>query len=182
MRCLAIDADRSLECLYLRPENKPVTCQNGVDCRTNWLGKDTILFAKIEQRHPHGAKSMAASVFGSIRTLQRNIGFQPVRQAGVRACQHDNGIGQMLRGLYRDRLPGCLGRQSLTLHFEQVSLSTMAFLRGIFWLVLFIVLAFCFVVLFEYGPRDFANGSKKEFARAKSFVVKQTEKLHKPKK
>jgi hypothetical protein len=29
-------------------------------------------------------------------------------------------------------------------------------------------------VLFEYGPRDFANGVKKESARVKSFVVKQT--------
>jgi hypothetical protein len=71
---------------------------------------------------------------------------------------------------------------TLTLSFEQVSLSTMALLRGLFWLVLFIVLAFCFVVLFEYGPRDFANGSRKEFARLKSFVVKQTEKIQKPKK
>ena len=58
----------------------------------------------------------------------------------------------------------------------------MALLRGLFWLVLFVVLAFCFVVLFEYGPRDFVNGSKKEFARVKSFVVKQTEKVQKPKK
>jgi CBS domain containing-hemolysin-like protein len=72
--------------------------------------------------------------------------------------------------------------RTLTLSFEQVSLSTMALLRGLFWLVLFIVLAFCFVVLFEYGPRDFANGSRKEFARLKSFVVKQTEKIQKPKK
>ena len=58
----------------------------------------------------------------------------------------------------------------------------MFLLRALFWLVLFIVLAFCFVVLFEYGPRDFVNGSKKEFARVKSFVVKETEKIEKPKK
>jgi len=58
----------------------------------------------------------------------------------------------------------------------------MALLRGLFWLVLFIVLAFCFVVLFEYGPRDFVKGSQKEFARVKSFVVKETEKVQKPKK
>ena len=58
----------------------------------------------------------------------------------------------------------------------------MALLRGLFWLVLFVVLAFCFVVLFEYGPHDFTKGAQKEFARAKSFVVKQTEKGEKSKK
>ena len=58
----------------------------------------------------------------------------------------------------------------------------MALLRGLFWFILFIVLAFCFVVLFEYGPHDFTNGSQKEFARVKSFVVKQTEKVEKSKK
>jgi len=47
----------------------------------------------------------------------------------------------------------------------------MALLRGFFWFVLFIVFTFGFVVLFEYGPRDFANGVKKEYARVKSFVV-----------
>jgi hypothetical protein len=58
----------------------------------------------------------------------------------------------------------------------------MALLRGLFWLVLFIVLTFCFVVLFEYGPHDFANGVQKEYARVKSFVVKQTETIRTPKK
>jgi hypothetical protein len=58
----------------------------------------------------------------------------------------------------------------------------MALLRGLFWLVLFIVLTFCFVVLFEYGPHDFANGVQKEYTRVKSFVVKQTETIRKPKK
>jgi hypothetical protein len=58
----------------------------------------------------------------------------------------------------------------------------MALLRGLFWFVLFIVLTFCFVVLFEYGPHDFANGVHKEYARVKSFVVKQTEAIGKPKK
>ncbi len=58
----------------------------------------------------------------------------------------------------------------------------MALLRGLFWLVLFVVLAFCFVVLFEYGPHDFTKGAQKEFARVRSFVVKQTEKVEKPKK
>jgi hypothetical protein len=74
------------------------------------------------------------------------------------------------------------GPAALTIPFEQGTLSIMGLLRGLLWLVLFLVLAFCFVVLFEYGPRDFANGSKKEFARVKSFVVKQTEKVEKPKK
>ena len=58
----------------------------------------------------------------------------------------------------------------------------MFLLRGLFWFVLFIILAFCFVVLFEYGPRDFANGFQKEFARVKSFVVKETGKPQKLKK
>jgi hypothetical protein len=58
----------------------------------------------------------------------------------------------------------------------------MALLRGLFWVVLFILLTFCFVVLFEYGPHDFANGVQKEYARVKSFVVKQAETIQKPKK
>jgi hypothetical protein len=58
----------------------------------------------------------------------------------------------------------------------------MALVRGLFWLVLFIVLTFCFVVLFEYGPHDFANGVQKEYARVKLFVAKQTETIEKPKK
>ena len=58
----------------------------------------------------------------------------------------------------------------------------MALVRGLFWFVLFIVLTFCFVVLFEYGPHDFVNGVQKEYARVKSFVVKQTETIGKSKK
>ena len=58
----------------------------------------------------------------------------------------------------------------------------MAFLRGIFWLALFVVLTFCFVVLFEYGPRDFASGTQKEYARIKSFVIKRTEEIRQDKK
>jgi len=57
----------------------------------------------------------------------------------------------------------------------------MALLRGFFWFVLFIVFTFSFVVLFEYGPRDFANGVLKECARVKSFVVKQTARIGKKK-
>jgi hypothetical protein len=58
----------------------------------------------------------------------------------------------------------------------------MVLLRGFFWLVLFIILTFCFVVLFEYGPHDFANGVQKEYARVNSFVVKQVETIGKAKK
>lgn len=58
----------------------------------------------------------------------------------------------------------------------------MALLRGIFWLALFVVLTFCFVVLFEYGPRDFANGAQKEYARVKTFVIKRTEEIGQTKK
>ena len=72
--------------------------------------------------------------------------------------------------------------EALTLAFERVTLPAMGLLRGLFWLVLFVVLAFCFVVLFEYGPNNFVNGFQKGFARVKSFVVKQTEKIQKPKK
>ena len=58
----------------------------------------------------------------------------------------------------------------------------MALLHGLFWFVLFLVLTFCFVVLFDYGPRDFANGAQKEYARVKSFVVKRTEEIEQTKK
>ena len=58
----------------------------------------------------------------------------------------------------------------------------MALLRGLFWLVLFVVLAFCFVVLFEYGPGGFAKGVRNEYARVKSFVVKEAEGIGKTKK
>ena len=58
----------------------------------------------------------------------------------------------------------------------------MALLRGLLWFALFLVLTFCFVVLFEYGPRDFANGAQKEYARVKSFVVKRTEEIGQSKK
>jgi hypothetical protein len=58
----------------------------------------------------------------------------------------------------------------------------MAFVRGLFWFALFLVLTFCFVVLFEYGPHDFASGAQKEYARVKSFVVKRTEEIGQNKK
>jgi hypothetical protein len=58
----------------------------------------------------------------------------------------------------------------------------MALLRGLFWFGLFIVLTFSFVVLFDYGPRDFAKGARKEYVRVKSFVIRQTETIRKPKR
>jgi hypothetical protein len=57
----------------------------------------------------------------------------------------------------------------------------MALVRNIFWFGLFILLTFCFIVLFEYGPRDFKNGAQKEYGRLKSVLVKQTSKTGKPK-
>jgi hypothetical protein len=58
----------------------------------------------------------------------------------------------------------------------------MVLLRGLFWFALFLVLTFCFVVLFEYGPHDFASGAQKEYARVKAFVVKRTEEIGENKK
>jgi len=49
-------------------------------------------------------------------------------------------------------------------------MDAMALIRGLFWLVLFLVFTFCFVVLFEYGLHDFKSGCQKEFGRVKSFV------------
>lgn len=46
----------------------------------------------------------------------------------------------------------------------------MSLLRGLFWLVLFVFFTFCFVVLFEYGTRDFVGGFQKEFERVKTFA------------
>ncbi len=47
----------------------------------------------------------------------------------------------------------------------------MSILRGLFWLCLFIFFAFCFVVLFEHGTSDFAEGFKTEFNKAKTYVM-----------
>jgi hypothetical protein len=58
----------------------------------------------------------------------------------------------------------------------------MTLVRGLFWFALFIFFTFCFIVLFDYGTHDFANGFQKEAARVKSFIVKQTDKGQKPKK
>jgi hypothetical protein len=58
----------------------------------------------------------------------------------------------------------------------------MALLRGLFWFALFVFFTFCFVVLFEHGTADFANGFKQEFSRAKAFVVEKTAKAPEKKK
>jgi hypothetical protein len=55
----------------------------------------------------------------------------------------------------------------------------MALLRGVFWFGLFFVLTFCFVVLFEHGPRDFTSDAQKEYARIKSLVLKRIEEIGK---
>jgi hypothetical protein len=47
----------------------------------------------------------------------------------------------------------------------------MSLLRGLFWLVLFVFFAFCFVVVFEHGTSDFAKGFKIEFEKAKAYVT-----------
>jgi len=57
----------------------------------------------------------------------------------------------------------------------------MSLLRGLFWLVLFVFFTFCFVVLFEYGTRDFTSGFQKELERVKTFAQDAT-KPSKPKK
>ncbi len=59
------------------------------------------------------------------------------------------------------------------------TLPRMSLLRGLFWIALFVFFAFCFVVLFEYGTADFSTGFKKEFEKAKTFVIQAT---HPPKK
>ena len=61
----------------------------------------------------------------------------------------------------------------------------MSIIRGLFWLVLFVFFAFCFVVLFEYGTADFSNGFKTEFGKVKTYVMdltKQEKKDDKAKK
>ena len=47
----------------------------------------------------------------------------------------------------------------------------MSLIRGLFWLCLFVFFAFCFVVLFEHGTSDFANGFQVEFNKAKTYVM-----------
>jgi hypothetical protein len=59
---------------------------------------------------------------------------------------------------------------------------TMSLLRGLFWLVLFVFFTFCFVVLFEYGTRDFASGFQQELERVKTFATEAVKSSPKPKK
>jgi hypothetical protein len=58
----------------------------------------------------------------------------------------------------------------------------MALIRGLFWFALFLFFTFSFVVLFEYGTHDFANGFQKEFGRVKAFVMQKADQTQKPKK
>jgi hypothetical protein len=53
-----------------------MTRQDVIDAFADRLGESAILFAKIEQRHAHGAKSMAVSVLRS-----RKIDLHPVSAA-----------------------------------------------------------------------------------------------------
>lgn len=62
-------------------------------------------------------------------------------------------------------------RHTLTAAVRYDTVHRMSLLRGLFWLVLFVFFAFCFVVLFEHGTSDFANGFKIEFEKAKSYVM-----------
>jgi hypothetical protein len=54
---LAIGANGFLERLTLRSKDKSVTCQNVFDGIADRFGEGAILFAKVEQRHAHGAKA-----------------------------------------------------------------------------------------------------------------------------
>jgi hypothetical protein len=59
----------------------------------------------------------------------------------------------------------------------------MSLLRGLFWLLLFVFFTFCFVVLFEYGTRDFTSGFKTELERVTTFAKETVAKPSpKPKK
>src|SRR4029450_2019281 len=103
----------------------------------------------------------------ALRFKHRNVGLLPLRKAPKAFWAHTRVQGRSFL---------LIGR------IDYASLPFMALLRGLFWLVLFVVLAFSFFVLFESGPHNFASGFQKEFARVKTFVVKQAEKIQKPKK
>ncbi len=97
----------------------------------------------------------------------------------VSASSHPFGTGPRLR---EDQYYSLNASGYLITPFAALTFLNMVLLRGLFWLVLFIVLTFCFVVLFEHGPKDFVNGARKEYRRIRSFVAKQTETMRKPKK
>ena len=46
----------------------------------------------------------------------------------------------------------------------------MSIIRAAFWIALFLASTFCFIVLFEYGPMNFAANSKKEFESLKTIL------------
>ena len=48
---------------------------------------------------------------------------------------------------------------------------SMALIRSIFWVALFIVATFCFVVLFEYGPEGFVEGVPVELEKIKELAL-----------
>ena len=52
----------------------------------------------------------------------------------------------------------------------------MATIRTLFWFALFLAFTFAFTVLFEHGPKDFQNNSKKEFDYLKAMVTTAPEK------
>lgn len=51
----------------------------------------------------------------------------------------------------------------------------MALLRKLFWFAMFLISTFCFVVLFEHGPRDFASSATTEFDNLKRFYGTKVE-------
>lgn len=51
----------------------------------------------------------------------------------------------------------------------------MGLLRSLFWFLLFVFFTFSFVVLFEYGTTDFANGFKTELNRVTHFVQEKVQ-------
>src|SRR6266496_2538128 len=73
MGSLAIGTHGFLERLTFRPKDESVTRQHVINGFTDRLGEGAILFAKVEQRYAHGAKSMAVPLRAS-----RKIEFQSV--------------------------------------------------------------------------------------------------------
>lgn len=59
----------------------------------------------------------------------------------------------------------------MTWRVAQRNLTAMSLIRGLFWILLFAFFTFCFVVLFEYGTRDFTTGFQKELEKVKTFAV-----------
>jgi hypothetical protein len=51
----------------------------------------------------------------------------------------------------------------------------MGLISKLFWLALFLVSTFCFLVLFEHGPRDFSANAQIEFANLRTLTSKKIE-------